>query len=400
MPNARVNKFVINMGLAMALTAAGISTGYAASLNVLYSFNPSKAWEPRGNLLRDGSGNLFGAAYYGGKNVYPGYGAIYEFSTSGQITYLYNFCKRINCADGSFPVGPLVQDSSGNLYGVASSGGNGGGVVFELSPQSGKTAWNETVLYGFSGGNDGGSPNGGLIMGGLGNLYGTTQLGGLNGGGTLFQVSPAGNETVVYNFPSGANPQAGLIIDNAGNLYGTTNAGGLHGHGDVFEVAQGGVESELYSFCPNAGCSDGANPAAALIMDNQGNLYGTTFNGGNSADCVGNGCGVVFELSNGVQSVLHAFSGQDGSNPGASLYLDGKGNIYGTTQSGGRNASGVAFEITNGSESVLWNFCKERKCVDGIAPSSDLIPDNLANFYGVAAQGGKKAAGVLFQLTQ
>jgi uncharacterized repeat protein (TIGR03803 family) len=237
-------------------------------------------------------------------------------------------------------------------------------------------------------------------MDSTGNLYGTTRQGGANGGGAVFKIPAGGGETIIHNFPAGANPQAGLIIDNNGNLYGITYAGGQFGYGDVFELAQDGTENELYSFCPNAGCSDGANPAAALTMDNQRNLYGSAVNGGNFSDCSGLGCGVVFKLSNGTQSVLYAFNFQDGANPGAPLSLDTEGNIYGTTQAGGRHTSGVAFEIANGAESVLWNFCSETKCRDGIAPASGLVSDTLGNFYGVTPIGGKKNAGVMFRISQ
>ncbi len=396
----RIQRYVINAGLSLALATAGGSAASATNLTILYGFNLNKAWSPRGDLLLDGSGNLYGAAYYGGKNVYPGYGAIYELSTSGAISYLYNFCKREGCTDGSNPTGPLIWDSNGNLYGTTYNGGNGGGVVFELTPQSGKTAWNETVLYAFAGGADGGGLNGGLVMDSLGNLYGIAQQGGANGSGEIFRVQPGGVKKVMYNFVAGDNPQAGLIIDGNGDIFGATYSGGQYGQGGVFELAANGVESELYSFCPNAGCSDGANPAAALTVDGQGNLYGTTVNGGNSAACGGAGCGAVFELSNGVETVLHAFDFQDGANPVGSLYLDDQGDIYGTTQAGGKKSLGAAFEIANGAESVLWNFGSERNDRDGVEPSSGFIADGQGNLYSVTATGGKKSLGVVFQLSQ
>jgi len=275
------------------------------------------------------------------------------------------------------------MDGAGNLYGTTREGGaNKGGVVFQLAPSG--TGWSETVLYSFcsqSNCTDGANPAAGLIMDGAGNLYGTTIFGGTGSpaNGTVFMLTPdptgtVWTETVLYLFCSqtncadGANPRAGLIMDATGNLYGTTQGGGGHGSGVVFELTPdptGTVwtETVLYSFCsqtPN--CADGSGPVAGLIMDAAGNLYGTTFRGGNGADIFGNG--VVFELTPDptgtvwTETVLYSFCSQtncaDGNLPLAGLIMDAAGNLYGTTSVGGSNFAsscingcGVVFELVS-----------------------------------------------------
>jgi uncharacterized repeat protein (TIGR03803 family) len=167
--------------------------------------------------------------------------------------------------------------------------------VFEVS-----AAGVETILHQFQGStkNDGADPIASLIMDGQGNLYGTTFYGGASGRGTVFQITPAGTETVLYSFkgsPDGAGPSGSLLLDGQGNLFGTTAGGGAHGHGAVFEITNSGTETVLYSF---AGSPDGHEPKDGLAMDAQGNLYGTTYGGGNnSSTCAVEGCGVVFEIT-------------------------------------------------------------------------------------------------------
>ncbi|MGD0189506.1 MAG: choice-of-anchor tandem repeat GloVer-containing protein [Rhizomicrobium sp.] len=201
----------------------------------------------------------------------------------------------------------------------------------------------ETVLYRFQGGSDGALPYAGVIADASGNLYGTTNVGGgtgCGGGGcgTVFKLAPDGTETVLYSFQGGTDgsgPFAGLVEDASGNLYGTTSeGGGTANAGIVFELAANGAETILYSFCSQIRCADGGGPQANLIMDGQGNLYGAAGYGGRGA-CRG-GCGVVFKLApGGAETVLYAFKGgADGGAPDA-LIMDGSGNLYGTTAEGG-----------------------------------------------------------------
>lgn len=274
------------------------------------------------------------------------------------FSVIYNFR---GAPDGYRPEGALIADQAGNLYGAAAQGGTnncvfgglqlGCGTVYEL-PASGA----EKALYNFTGGTDGAAPYGGVIRDTEGNLYGTTSLGGISTGscasftscGVVFQLSPQGKETVLYSFTGGADgadPRAGVVRDTAGNIYGTTFYGGdftgycaqfgTLGCGVVFKVDPAGNETVLHAF---TGPPDGLNPDAALVMDSAGNLYGTTWAGGVDGLCFGTGCGVVFKLDPaGNETVLYAFGSveYDGLTPQGGLILDSSGNLYGTTSGGG-----------------------------------------------------------------
>jgi uncharacterized repeat protein (TIGR03803 family) len=197
------------------------------------------------------------------------------------------------------------------------------------------------VLYSFTGGSDGAWPYGGVIVDGVGNLYGTTIEGGAHNDGVVFKVTRGGTESVLYSFSGsdGMYPVAGLIIDAAGNLFGTTKQGGKHGAGTVFEVTPDGTETVLYSF---TGAGDGAFPMSSLIRDKRGNFYGTANGGG------AHGTGTVFQLSarGGIETTLYSFAGgSDGAWPQASLIQDRSGNLYGTTSSGGSQSDGTVFKL-------------------------------------------------------
>ena len=278
----------------------------------------------------------------------------------------------------------------------------------------------ESVLYSFcaEGGHsctDGAYPLAGLTFDQNGNLYGTTVGGGANGRGIVFKLTPEGKETVLYSFcvqnncADGDAPYAGLVLDKNGNLYGTTNSGGVYngcasglGCGVVFKLTPKGEETNLYTFCVQTNCTDGANPAAGLVMDEKGNLYGTTSAGGISCKA---GCGVVFKLTpKGKETVLYSFSGADGANPAAGLVFDEKGSLYGTTQSGGVYGGGAVFKLSpKGKETVLYSFCAEGggRCTDGTNPVAGLVFDRNGNMYGTTAWGGAYfySAGVVFKLT-
>jgi uncharacterized repeat protein (TIGR03803 family) len=203
-------------------------------------------------------------------------------------------------------------------------------------------AGNYTVLYSFTGGVDGGSPLAGLIFDSKGNLYGTTIGGGALSAGVVFKVDTSGNETVLYSFTGGADggfPFGGVVLDSKGNLYGTTNGGGASGAGVVFKIDKSGSETVLYSF---TGGNDGAYPLwVTLARDAAGNLYGTTVGGGTS------NAGVVFKVdTSGNETVLYSFTGgDDGGNPRVGVTLGPDGNLYGTADSGGASSAGAVFEI-------------------------------------------------------
>jgi uncharacterized repeat protein (TIGR03803 family) len=304
-------------------------------------------------------------------------------------------------------------------------------VVIIVIPVLSPGAWaasNYKTLYKFSGGKDGKSPQARLVFDQAGNLYGTTDLGGAHGSGTLFQLVPNADgtwrESVLYSFCSrtncgdGAQPSAGLVFDLAGNLYGTTSGGGAHGFGTLFQLvpnADGSWrESVLYSFCSRTNCGDGEEPWASLIFDQAGNLYGTTFEGGALNQ------GTVFKLTPNAdgswrESVLYDFStcidGCDGEVPFAGLIFDLAGNLYGTTSLGGALNRGTVFKLTPNAdgrwrESVLHSFCSRTNCGDGARPFYAVLVFDLAgNLYGTTPEGGdqgcygKSGCGVVFKLT-
>jgi uncharacterized repeat protein (TIGR03803 family) len=338
----------------------------------------------------------------------PGLAKGWSFKT------LYSFCAAKGCTDGASPWAGVILDKSGNLFGTTNRGGANtrGGTVFKIAPDG-----TESVLYSFcSAANctDGEDSLAALIMDKSGNLFGTTQGGGTGPGGTVFELTRAGKETVLYNFCSaakctdGSQPEAALITDKSGNLFGTTvagGAGGASGVGTVFELTRDGTESVLYSFCSAAKCSDGATPFAGLVMDRFGNLFGTTQTGGDSQ----HGHGTVFEVTHGGKHmVLYIFCSApgctDGANPVGSLIIDKSGNLYGTTGAGGANtastSTGTVFKITpDGTQSVLYNFCSAANCADGANPDAGLIMDKSGNLYGTTFQGGAHNKGTVFELT-
>jgi len=267
--------------------------------------------------------------------------------------------------------------------------GTAANVVFRLD----KTG-RETVLH------NGFASMGTLVRDATGNLYGTTYSGGSSNLGTVFEVATSGHETVLHSFvggTDGAGPAAGVILDRSGNLYGTTSLGGTHNAGTVFKLKKSGKEIVLHSF---AG-PDGANPYASLIRDAKGNLYGTTEFGGHSNQCAGTqtGCGVVFKLaSTGRETVLYAFSGgADGSRPQAGLVQDDNGNFYGTTVAGGTSGAGAVFKLDKArKETVLHSFTGP----DGVEPSSQLVRDQKGNLYGTALDAGVSDTGTLFKVDE
>jgi len=257
------------------------------------------------------------------------------------------------------------------------------------------------VVYNFTGESDGGESLAGLTVDSAGNLYGTTNSGGLSNVGVVFKLSPSGAETVLHTFtdsPDGSNPNGGLLRDKSGNLYGTTKSGGSSGNGAVFEISASGKESVLYSF---AGGTDAADPVSSLAMDAAGNLYGTTVEGGSK------GNGTVFKLTHPQagakwkETVLYSFgTGTDGTVPVAGVTLDAAGNIYGTTSEGGASGLGTIFKLASSgstyTETKLHDFADGN---DGAVPYAGLIFDKVGNLYGGATEGGTAGGGTIFKLT-
>ena len=360
-------------------------------------------------------GKLYGTTLNGG----TGYGNVFELSrnSSGDWTEktLLSFQGSSGYSPGGYgPLGGLVADEAGNLYGTAQAGGvHGYGVVFKLAPD-GKGGWIETVLYAFNG-TDGSQPVASLTFDKAGNLYGTTSFGGARayGRGNVFKLSPNPDGTwtesvlLTFNGADGWRPLGGLTFDAAGNLYGTTDEGGGHKYfGNVYKLSPGAdgkwTETVLHSF-------DGTNGGYGIgnvVLDKAGNVYGTTFGGGGTACEFG--CGVVFELSpnsNGTwtYSVLYRFTGaSDGADPYAGLAIDEGGNLYGTTAFGGDfvclSGCGVVFKLARDQHdqwtySVLNSF----NVSDGTAPESNVILGPNGTLLGTTVSGGS-GNGVVFEV--
>ncbi len=326
-----------------------------------------------------------------------------------------------NGTDGESPYGSLIMDAAGNLYGTTYWGGiRGSGMVFELTPNE-SGGWTEKVLHSFGNRADGAGPTGGLIFDAAGNLYGTTENGGIhlcNGVncGTVFELSPNGSggwtEKVLHSFgggDDGSAPYAGVVFDTAGNLYGTTIIGGTAALGTVFELrpndSGGWTERVLHNFGNHP--NDGYYPFSGLVFDGAGNLYGTTEQGGIHS-CGVTTCGTVFGLTpNGsggwTETVLHNFGrGSDGNLPEAGLTIDAAGNLYGTTYSGGIYTEGTVFELSprvggGWTETVLRSFWFQSG--DGAYPVAGLILDTAGNLYGTTRDSGIHGDGTAFEMS-
>ena len=291
--------------------------------------------------------------------------------------------------DGSDPMAPLLQAADGNFYGTTNSGGaHGDGTVFEVTP-----AGVESVLHTFAG-SDGNNPQGALVEDASGNFFGATVNGGSVGYGTVFKIAANQAETVLHSFVKGSDggyPICTLAPDGSGNYYGTTCGGGLT-HGTVFKITSGGSEQVLHSFANNS--SDGGYPTAGLIRGSDGNYYGVTPSGGSAGD------GTVYEITpSGTETVLYVFSGgSDGSKPQGTLIQGSDGNFYGATNAGGAHTYGNVFKVTPaGIETVLYSFAGGTG--DGSAPAAGLLQASDGNFYGTTKTGGANGVGTVFKLT-
>jgi uncharacterized repeat protein (TIGR03803 family) len=353
----------------------------SSTITPLASFNPSTGEGSEAPLVMDAGGNIYGTTLRGGAS---GDGTVFELAYgSGIITPLASFAST----DGLNRPAGLIVDGSGNLYGTTPSGG-GYGDVFKVANGSGVIT--PLALFDYTNGSD---PMAGLVVDDGGNLYGTTTGGGAHGHGTLFEVDPdTGIIDTLASFDqtNGGQPQCSLLMDSGGNLYGTTVAGGANNAGTAFEVAYGsGTITTLATF--NFGT--GTNPAAGLIKDSSGNLYGTTSAGGDNGNQ-----GAVFEVANGSGTIttLASFNGADGSNPQAGLFMDGSGNLYGTTRSGGADDLGTVFEVANGSGTIttLASF----DGVNGSHPLAGLVMDGSGNLFGTTYDGGADNDGTVFEV--
>jgi len=285
--------------LVPAILATGSAQAQTYTESVLHTFTgPPDGANPTAGVVQDAQGNLYGTTAYGGDsacNAPYGCGTVFKLDTTNKETVLYTFTG----SDGALPFSDLLRDTKGNLYGVTEFGGDltcnppdGCGTVFKLD-----TTNKETVLHAFTGSPDASEPESDLTLDAKGNLYGTTPDGGTYGHGAVFKVDTAGEETVLYSFTGGvdgSNPTAELALDAQGNLYGSTRNGGADDNGTVFMLDTSNTESVLYSFTSG---TDGSSPRGSLLRDAQGNLYGHTKEGGDLACNAPDGCGTLFKLS-------------------------------------------------------------------------------------------------------
>jgi uncharacterized repeat protein (TIGR03803 family) len=389
----------------------------AQVLTTLHDFQgpPSDGANPQPGLVRASDGNFYGTTFGGGAHTNgnclsnDGCGTVFKITPTGTLTVLYSFCSESNCSDGANPQAGLVQASDGNFYGTTELGGTGHacfygscGTVFKITPQGALT-----TLYSFcsqSHCDDGANPSAPLVQASDGNFYGTTFDGGILctpvGCGTVFKITSSGALTTLHRFNAddGYGPYAGLVQASDGNLYGTTVEGGingLNGQGTIFKITPNGTLTTLYDFCSQPNCSDGENPYGALVQVSDGNFYGVATDGG------ANGDGTVFKITpTGSLTTLHSFAGSsDGQFPFAALVQASDGTFYGTTFEGGAHRLGTVFNITpSGVLTTLHNFAGHP--TDGALSSAALVQGGEGNLYGTTTSGGTNLNyGTVFRLT-
>ena len=375
----------------------------AQTFTTVYSFNLTANSNTQSALSQGIDGRLYAPTVYGGS----GGGTVYAFAPAATLTTVASF----KGPQGLYPFSRVVQDPGGILYGTTNNGGTGSscakgcGTVYKIA--NGKL----TVLHSFIS-SDGVTPQGGVVRGFDGNLYGTTYSGGSGDGGTIFKVTPAGTFSILYNFNAtsgGYNPYSGLVQATDGNLYGTTFRGGATNAGTIFRITLSGTFTVLHDFCTiGLPCADGGNSTAPLMQGSDGNLYGVT-NRYDSDFCVNGpylGCGVVFKITlGGNLTPLHAFDGTDGGNPTSGLTEGTDGNFYGVTAYYGGNTTcinngcGTVFSVTPaGVLTTLHTFCTDDGCADGMTPVGTLVQDTDGSFYGTTTGGGSGGAGTIYNI--
>jgi uncharacterized repeat protein (TIGR03803 family) len=394
--------------VALLLAAGGSGHGAASGAwhsvhyRVLYAFRGGNdGGVPIATLVRDSRGNLYGTTTH--QTVQGSHyrlGNVFKLDSASILTVLHTFSG----GDGGTPEGTLAADSSGRLYGTTSAfGGAGVGTVYRLDSSK-----HLKVLLDFRNANAGANPIAGVVLDAAGNLYGAAFDGGITGMGTVYELEPNGSVRVLHSFtgkPDGKYPEGGLLRLGSNAFFGTTSDGGTYGRGSLYlAFSQGFAKSGVtYSFRP---APDGRAPAlGSLVRDSNGTTYGTTLYGGTSDK------GTVFRLTaSGVESVVHSFSGYpDGANPVGGVVVDNAGNVYGTTLRGGEGCGrwgcGTVFKLDrNGTETILHRF---EGGVDGALPSAGLVADGAGNFYGATELGGSgmtcgsamTGCGTIYQIT-
>jgi uncharacterized repeat protein (TIGR03803 family) len=388
--NLKTSKRYFCAAAACAALVALSSGAQAARFHLLYTFHGADGSSPWAAPILDASGNLYGTTHFGGSKER---GTVYKLAPDGSETVLSSFEQP---RSGYAPLAPLWRDANGNLFGTTFQEAKRrkagpGGVLFEISPDG-----SETVLHHFSPhGPAGVALQSGVIGDAQGNLYSIGSFGGEEREGTVFKYAPDGKISVLHAFSKrhhdGMYPIGTMALDAAGNLYGTTERGGAFNAGTVWRIAPDGTESILHSF--NA-MDDGETPNGVLL-DAAGNLYGTTSGSANQGD------GTVYRLApDGTETVLHGFSRYpDGAEPNGGLVADSKGNLYGTTLTGGGPTNcGTLFEVSpKGDFHVLHTFdAIARRLHNGIQPMGALAIDASGNLYGTTSTGGGKPGAPLY----
>jgi len=404
----RVSCLVLTILSLAGLCATVPGAASAQALSTLINFNNTNGQSPYGALFADASGNLFGTTLAGGAT---GAGTAFEVAknTSGYAstpTTLVNFVSFMN---GEEPLGGLIADANGNLFGTTFAGGAfDDGTVFEIVKTSSGYSSTPTVLVNFNGAN-GSFPHASLIADANGDLFGTTSEGGVSGAGTVFEIVKTSSgysstpiTLVNFNGANGANPYGSLLADTNGNFIGTTLNGGAFGDGTVYEIVKttsgyAGTPTTLVSF----NVSNGANPYAGVIADANGNLFGTTFDAGAF------GAGTVFEIIKTTSgyattpTTLLNFNVANGQGPQSALTADVNGDLFGTTEFGGVSGDGTVFEIvktTSGyatTPTILVSF----NGTNGEGPRGSLIADASGNLFGTTEFGGTLGDGTVFEIT-
>jgi uncharacterized repeat protein (TIGR03803 family) len=375
--------------------ATMMTTSRAQTFTKLADFN-GKGWRPTHSLVQGTDGSLYGTT---NESTSLG-GTLFKLKPAGgAVAILHAFCMTTGCPDGSGPAGALTETPNGLYYGASSGGGaSRTGTVFSITSNG-----TLTTIYTFgSQTNDGVNPYSGVVLARDGSLYGTTYNGGTIGHGTVYNVTLNGVKSTIYNFcqlascKDGAAPYGPLIQGSDGNFYGTTRAGGGPNKGTVFKITPGGVLTTLYSFCHITNCTDGKEPDGGVAQANDGNFYGTTPVGGTYNQ------GTIFKITpTGTLTTLHSFCNcGDGSEPNGPLIQATDGNLYGTTFQGGNNP-GTIFNITlAGTLTTLHTF----NTTDGVQPNAGLLQDTDGNLYGTTTIGGSSTdcsggCGTLFRLS-
>jgi uncharacterized repeat protein (TIGR03803 family) len=387
--------------------ALSLVSAAATTTDVIFSFDEDDGEYADTDLETDSAGNIYGTTVLGGDH---GSGTVFQLSPTrdGLVqTVLYSFTGG---TDGGEPYKGVSIDRQGNLYGTAVTGGSGAceggcGVVYKLTNSGG--TWTQTVIHAFTGGDDGSGPGARVTVDGSGNVYGMAPTGGAYGLGTIYKIHPNGsswNFQVIHTFTGGADGSsgsAGRMLLNQRRLCGAATTGGTYGAGLVFELtptAAGEWDfTALYSF---HGQPDGSFPYGALLRTASGKFYGTTYYGGV------NGIGTVYELSprqtgEWKERILYSFqNGSDGNSPISNLVPDAAGNLYGTTSEGGLG-SGTIFKLTPSgggqwTESVVHAFAGSP---DGSSSYNGMVVDPFGNFYGATVHGGTSDDGSVYQFT-